>query len=324
MDRILELVGKAAMQAPEYRPDLCIAVKKSVGACSACRDACPHEAITIDQRVVIDEMYCTGCGLCLQACPSQALSASPRLRADGKVRCSRVSGDAQSVDCLARLRPTDLLRIAAGKDSVTLARRDCATCPVADGRVLEAIERVVADAQALAAFRSRPVAFQVVETKQLAREERSGAITRRDLFRLGLRNVQAGASEALAHVDFGTDGDTSLPDETSRRYGYLRQAHPADEARVPWILPRVADSCILCPVCTNVCPTKAFERRVDPPDQGGVRLLLAPERCNGCEACVASCPVHAITMDAEVTWGELGGPPSVAFERPPVRRAVPG
>ncbi len=317
MDSLLELVGKAVRQQPEYRPDLCIAVKKSVGACSACRDVCPHEAITIGHRVVVDEIHCSGCGLCIEACPSEALSSSPRLRPDGAVRCSRVNGNAQSVECLGRLQATDLLRVASGHEKLTLARRDCAACPVGNADVVEAVERVVGEAAALAAFRPRPLAFEVVECAKLMREERHAAVSRRDLFRLGLKNVQAGASEALARVDFGGDLDSTLPDETQRRFAWLSQAKPATDAAVPWVLPRVAESCILCPVCTNVCPTRAFDRRVDPPEEGGVRLLLSPERCNGCSACVTSCPVHAITLDSEVTWGELSGGTQEAFLRPP-------
>ncbi len=323
MDFLLGLVGKAVRQQPEYRPELCIAVKKSVGACSACLDVCPHEAITIGQRVVIDEVDCSGCGLCIQACPSQALAANLRIRPEGTIKCSRVQGDAQTVECLGRLQATDLLRLGSGQEKVTLARRDCHTCPIGDGRVLEAIDGVVAEAATLAEYRPRALDFEVVEVRKLARESRPTEISRRDLFTLGLKNVQVGASEALARVDFGTDQDSSLPDETHRRFAWLSHARPADDAPVPWSLPRVADTCILCPVCTNVCPTKAFDRRVDPPDEGGVRLLLAPERCNGCSACVTSCPVHAITLDSDVTWGELRSGPTMAYERPPLVRRSP-
>lgn len=320
MDFLLGLVGKAVRQQPDYRPELCIAVKKSVGACSACRDVCPHAAITINQRVVIDELDCSGCGLCIQACPSEALAVDAKIRPEGTIKCSRVQGNAQTVECLGRLQATDLLRLGSGRDKVTLARRDCVTCLVGDTRVLDAIDRVVAEAATLAAYRSRPLEIEVVEERKLMRDERPTEISRRDLLTLGVKNVQVGVSDALAKVDFGSEIDTSLPDETHRRFAWLSHAKPADDALVPWTLPRVADTCILCPVCTNVCPTKAFDRRLDTTDERGVRLLLSPERCNGCDACVASCPVHAITLDVNVTWGELRSGPTISYERPPVAR----
>lgn len=72
----------------------------------------------------------------------------------------------------------------------------------------------------------------------------------------------------------------------------------------------------MCPVCTNVCPTKAFRREFDPPSEGGgAALLLAPERCNGCNACVLSCPVKVITLDDQVSWSELCGGEQVVYRR---------
>ncbi len=64
----------------------------------------------------------------------------------------------------------------------------------------------------------------------------------------------------------------------------------------------------MCPVCTNVCPTDAFRRELTPVKEGGGGVLkLEPERCNGCNACVRSCPVKVITLDDEVRYGELSG-----------------
>src|SRR5690606_17047782 len=127
----------------DYEVGHCIAAKKTVGACSACRDVCPHEAITITHHVVIDELSCSGCGLCIQACPSQALSVPEKIRPVGTVKCSQVSGDAQTIECLARLQPSDVLQLAGSRDKVTLARRDCETCPVGNGQVVDAIEEML-------------------------------------------------------------------------------------------------------------------------------------------------------------------------------------
>jgi len=99
-----------------------------------------------------------------------------------------------------------------------------------------------------------------------------------------------------------------VPLELERHLLIIRAADPEPEAQVPWTLPRVHDGCIMCPVCTNVCPTDAFHRELTPvKDGGGGVLKLEPERCNGCNACVTSCPVKVITLDDEVTWGELSG-----------------
>lgn len=321
---LISLAARETRVAPDYEVGHCIAAKKTVGACSACRDVCPHEAITIGQRVVIDEISCSGCGLCIQACPSQALSVPEKIRPDGTIKCSRVSGDAQTVECLARLQPTDVLQLAGSHDKVTLARRDCETCPIGDGTVVPAIEAMLAELEVLLPFRARPLEVEVIETRKHAAPPRAPtSVSRRELFQLGFRGIQEGASEVLARVDFG-GGDDDVPIELQRTYAWIAHAKPADDALVPWELPRIGSNCILCPVCTNVCPTHAFERELDGPEHGGgMRLRLAPDHCNACGACVASCPVHTITMDDTVTWGELRQKSAVAFERPPIGRRAP-
>ena len=42
-------------------------------ACGACADACPQEAITIDDIAVIDESKCVDCGACVDECNSDAI-----------------------------------------------------------------------------------------------------------------------------------------------------------------------------------------------------------------------------------------------------------
>lgn len=59
---------------------------------------------------------------------------------------------------------------------------------------------------------------------------------------------------------------------------------------------------IVCQSCGDACPEAAIRFR---PRFGGAALPeLAPERCSGCGACVASCPAAAIAVGApEVAHG---------------------
>ena len=41
--------------------------------CGACVDACPSDAITIDDVAVIDAGACVDCGACIDECPSDAI-----------------------------------------------------------------------------------------------------------------------------------------------------------------------------------------------------------------------------------------------------------
>lgn len=57
----------------------------------------------------------------------------------------------------------------------------------------------------------------------------------------------------------------------------------------------VTEPCINCKYtnCASVCPTDAFR-------EGPNFLVISPEDCIDCDACVAECPVEAIFPDDEV------------------------
>jgi len=116
--------------------------------------------------------------------------------------------------------------------------------------------------------------------------------------------------EALANVK----EEKGLPAEHIKKLAIIDMSKPEPEDLVPWRLPRIGEGCIFCPVCTNVCPTDAFSRTFEKPAlKSGGTLDLEPDKCNGCNACVTSCPVDVVSMDDNVTYQELTGGVQVAF-----------
>lgn len=310
---------RASNIQPAYTPEHCLVVTRAVGGCSICKDICPHEAITIGRQVSIDEVDCTGCGLCVQACPSQALLSSTSFQTGAPVKCSQVKGSAQSVQCLTRLQPTDMLRLASRKDNVTLVRSDCAACKIGSAEVPGRVEALIDKAKDLAAVRGRTLTATVQQEDRYDATDNPDTLSRRDLLRGGLRSGQRFSADLLAPLEAfsATEAEEKgVPIELERQLLTIRAAKPDPEQHVPWVLPRVAEGCIMCPVCTNVCPTDAFKRELTPVKEGGGGVLkLEPERCNGCNACVTSCPVKVITLDEEVTWDELSGGTQEAYRK---------
>ena len=308
-DKLLNYLSKATSVQPKYTPEHCLVVTKAVGGCKVCADTCPHDAIKIKRQVEIDDIDCTGCGLCVQACPSQALESSVSYQPGAPLKCSQVRGSAQSVQCLTRLQPSDLLRLASKKDKVTLVRNECEGCKIGAGVVKEAVGKLIEDAKELAALRGRELEASILVTESYDTTDNPDPVSRRDLLRGGWRGAQRGAADVLAPLEVlnaAEEVEKGLPTELKKHYGLIESAKPEPDDLVPWTLPRVAEGCIMCPVCTNVCPTGAFHRELGPVQVGGGVLKLEPERCNGCNACVTSCPVRVISLE-EVTWGELSG-----------------
>jgi ferredoxin len=320
-----DLLGWAFRQAdvtPSYAPTHCLSVRGT--GCRACADVCPHEAITIQRTVKIDPIDCTGCGLCVAVCPSHALAPRERAPVERALRCSKVTGEGTSIPCLARLQPTDLVRMAAGGGRVTLARSDCGACDVGGAAVPAAVDRHAAEASRLLALHGRELELDVVEVERFEIPVDRREISRRDLLRGGWREVRRTSGALMAPLERFADpietpeGGQPLPAEHRRRLRAIELSAPSPETPVPLRLPEVLDGCILCPSCTRACPTNALRRVFDGDAAGGARLELEAERCVDCDACVVACPVDVVRMRDDVTWAELIGPTRIVYraERP--------
>lgn len=321
-DSIFKFVIKSSSLQPVYTKEHCIAFNQSMSACKVCKEICPHEAISFKRgkEVQIDDIDCTGCGLCVQMCPSQALETKLAYQTEVPLKCSQVKGSAQSVQCLGRLSSTDLLRLAGRKSKVTLVRNDCADCKIGTEATIEELEKSKDKARVLAKLKEREIDIEVLVEEKYDATDNPAKISRRDLLRGGLKNLQATAADALAPLDPGGDEEKTLPKEMQRHYRIIESSQPEKDDLIPWVLPRVADGCVMCPVCTKACPTGAFKREFHPEHKEGSILMLEPEKCNGCNACVKMCPTKVISLDDQITWGELSGGIQEAFYKPPYQK----
>jgi len=308
MNRMLGWFFKQVEVTPTYHQERCLATKAT--GCSICADVCPHDAIRIRRRVEIDPIDCTGCGICVSACPSQALSArGARTPSDVALRCSEVTGSAPSVQCLARLQPTDFLRLADADGVVRLGHGACDGCSIGSADVPQRVLASAERARAIAAVLGRELTVELSATERLDVVIPDRPLSRREVLRSGTTSAKRVTAAALAPLerlagsDAGGDGRPALPDDWLDTLALYSAADLDPATLVPARLPRVADGCLFCPACTAACPTDAIQRRFD--DDGTTSLWLEPRRCVGCDACQHACPVHVVHMDEPVTWERL-------------------
>ncbi|MBB6099771.1 ferredoxin [Deinobacterium chartae] len=312
---LLDSFLKLSNPAPRYTGPRCLVERYAVGGCSACADVCPHDAITLEGSVTISEVNCTGCGLCTQVCPSGALEYDVEaplyaLRAQGdlaRLACSQAGSDAPSVTCLGRITPSALTVAGAWGKQVVLEHGDCAHCPIGSPDVPAHLEDVVDEARKLRAPTEKPLHARIVQTDAGQpganlgpRVSRRGALG--SLFGSARRVVADLIPERpLPFVDW-SNPEEHVPADYLWRRKALKPVPDPDTA-VYWPAPVVDEGCILCPVCTNVCPTEAVNREMQP--DGSFKLYLDASSCTACNACVTSCPPQVMRLEPIRPFSEL-------------------
>lgn len=317
---VLEQLGELGNLLPRYTAPRCLLERQAVGGCDACLSACPHDAIQLRQGglgIEIEAQRCTGCGLCVQACPTGALEydlAGPleavqgqRTAGEALLTCGQSGAGGAVLPCLGRVTPSLVSAAGAWGVPLSLLHGNCASCAVGSAAVPAGLDSVIQEAQRLRTATQRPAQVSVRAATDEDRARTLG-VSRRDAFaallRAGRKQVVRQLPERpLPFVDWSVPAERQ-PAEWKWRARTLKPA-PAPDAVIHWPAPLIAEGCIDCPVCTNVCPTEAITR--DLQADGGVRLLLNLSACTGCMACQRSCPPQVIVRQEQWFYAALGG-----------------
>lgn len=278
----------------------CLAARHRRSACRACIEACPDQALKLEEgKVVVDSARCSRCSLCAGACPTAAVTVrgvdDAAVAGAAQIHCSKAQGLGVRVPCLGYLSADHLLAMGLRHEAVELTRGDCTACRWQSGGVMA--EQAVGTArQALVAIGSDHTLRYVAQVADQTSSDRP--ISRRGLFSLWrAESVQV----ARQFVPDQEVNHARLPAKLpARRRRWLRQASP-DRTQPdsmmpagPWKARVVSEACNGCSICVSFCPTGAFAKREA---EGDWILTHQPAACVGCNTCVSLCPTRAVSEE---------------------------
>ncbi len=284
-------------------PAICAHSRARQTGCTRCLDACPTGAITPDgDHVAVDPHVCAGCGACSALCPSGAISfdappvAHTMRRISTLARTYRQAGGAAP-----RLLIHD---DGHGREMIDLLARHGAGLPADVIPMALPALAAFGHAEALAA---RASGFCDVSLLLSPRSDRATLAQEAELAcaidgPAALRLLDVADPDALPEALGAAAApapDPMLPMGSRRQVARMAAKALAAEPVTP--LPDHApygavlvdpDACTLCMACVPHCPSGALADNPDRP-----QLLFQEEACLQCGLCETICPEDAIRLE---------------------------
>jgi len=315
-----------AQAYPSIQVSACVRYRYRYSECRRCADACPHQAIRLDEHgIAIDAARCRNCALCVGACRSGAIG-SARLRPIEWIRqglsrgrlsiaCSQVdSEEAIRVPCLGALDAVVLAYLALRRvPTELLGAEHCGQCPHGDtGAALLALNLEGAAHLAGGSDGGRPTTIRL---RRKAGADCGLKPARRQLFR---RLIGRGI-DALGSGDLSGDA-APVPQQGIRAGAYrlpemrdllrivLRGRQPPDSAvpihsTLAAIDLRLDAGCTNCEACFRVCPTGALW--IDE-TSAHWSLEFEADHCVGCGVCLEACQARVLHAEGTIPPPDRG------------------
>jgi energy-converting hydrogenase A subunit P len=309
--------------APEVRANHCTRFRFRYSTCSRCVEACPHDALCIDDEgVTLDQDKCRRCGLCVGACRTEtftmpSLASMPLVeKARGRTSLSiacEPSGAAADVvvPCLGALGAAQVAYLLQEGTAVGLCGSGhCESC-VHGTRGSGQLAALLEGVETLrAAGTARWAELTQIEGAPSAEEKpKADGMGRRRLFRRIANPSQAMRAPAapVAAVPLRAIRPARPVASAQRDLLQLLKLDMAAEP-VPALFALPAGDLLLqagctgCEACARACPTAALQVR-----ETDVAWSLAfdASHCVGCGVCTESCQPRVLTLTDAVAAARL-------------------
>lgn len=294
----------------------CTRYRFRYGECDSCADACPHEALTLnDAGFELSLERCHNCGLCSTACPTGALQTEnlpwrdwlelARKEQRLSIACAPSKHKAAAIaPCLGALDPVTLTALLTHRIEVELLGHEgCAEC-VHGSKGAGQLEQNLA-AMALLRAAADDSHWGHVTLANGAPLSAEPQPQRRQFFRrLFSRNIERAVNSveeslpipamairaAAAFVPARRKLLQGLLTGTQGNAPVTIAAHPA----LPIGQPELdAAACTACEVCARVCPTNAL---IAGETVTAWVLRLNASQCVACGVCIEACHSHALHL----------------------------
>lgn len=239
----------------------CVRKISPLSSCSSCVQACPLEAIAIENNTItINEKNCSSCGICITVCPSHAIK--------GQSPSRKVIQNYMLLDETSALPTINELHYFYTKGIRYVYS------PETNTNLEQVVTKTNAD---LSAMRLDPI--QVADKLELQPEEQP-KLTRRDFF------TKLSSESKKTVLSSVTPAKWRFNEESFKLSGLYKDFsfHVIDLDE---------ETCTLCEACLTICPVKAFEIKDS-------IFTIQNQRCTGCQLCADICRSNSLKIAREV------------------------
>jgi len=320
----------------------CLHSQDKYSTCTACFGLCPVDAITAGKPPALDAEKCQTCLACLTVCPVGAyaaddavvslLNAVTHLEAGAlELLCERNPHAALGIPeastairvrgCLAGLGCGAYLALAAfGLEHILVRTDACSGCEWAT--LPRQVEVQVRQAkQLLEAWGKAETLDYVSEldspTERSLWEATNPPLSRRDLFRMAVRQGQVAVARAVE--DVGAAAGRRPGRDRLRLLGavaHLPAPQPGYTGSImdmdfAWV--SVSEACTACGVCARACPTSALQFEKNEAEKA-YTLTFSARNCIGCEMCMHVCAPSAVSVNHTPTFAQIFGEETMTLQ----------